>query len=47
LNGLIVVGPTGSGKSTVLDLYVEYLKLSGKEVCVIRMDPKALNKAEF
>jgi dynein heavy chain 1 len=47
MNGLIVVGPTGSGKSTVLKLYQEYLKLDGYKVKELRMNPKSLTKHEF
>jgi len=47
MNGLIVVGPPGSGKSTVLKLYQEYLRLDGCTVKEIRMNPKSLTKHEF
>ena len=47
MNGLIVVGPAGSGKTTVIDLYKEYLRNSGWGVSEIRMNPKSLSKSEF
>ena len=40
---LVVLGKTGSGKSSVLRYMVEHLLAQGKRVCVI--DPKGIGSA--
>jgi len=46
-HGFMLVGPTGSGKTTIMRVLTECLTRMGTKTVIIRMNPKAITDGEM
>lgn len=46
-HGYMMVGPTGSGKSTIMSVLTEVLTKNGRTTRIVRMNPKAIRSEEM
>jgi len=46
-HGYMMVGPTGTGKSTIMNILTETMTKLGNKTVIVKMNPKALTAEEM